>query len=136
MDISVKWYRVSCRTGHRTAVSHFFLPVLKKKKNMQHNMVIISLQWILWFLYVMCFLGITQQPDGGFGGAATPQSPLVSPRMGHAQSPLMQQGNATFQSTPEINGWTQGNMNPSRWTHPHMHTHMLTHCMYDPLTQV
>ncbi|GAA6070280.1 nuclear receptor coactivator 2, partial [Tachysurus ichikawai] len=55
--------------------------------------------------------GISQQPDSGFGGAATPQSPLVSPRMGHAQSPMMQQGNATFQSSPEMNGWTQGNMN-------------------------
>ncbi|KAI4880460.1 hypothetical protein NFI96_011289 [Prochilodus magdalenae] len=57
--------------------------------------------------------GMTQQPDGGFGGAATPQSPLMSPRMGHAQSPMMQQapGNATFQTSPDMNGWTQGNMN-------------------------
>uniref|UniRef100_A0AAR2LES7 Nuclear receptor coactivator 2 n=1 Tax=Pygocentrus nattereri TaxID=42514 RepID=A0AAR2LES7_PYGNA len=57
--------------------------------------------------------GMSQQPDGGFGGAATPQSPLMSPRMGHAQSPMMQQapGNATFQSSPDMNGWTQGNMN-------------------------
>ncbi|KAL6462950.1 hypothetical protein MHYP_G00293720 [Metynnis hypsauchen] len=57
--------------------------------------------------------GMSQQPDGGFGGAATPQSPLMSPRMGHAQSPMMQQapGNATFQSSPDMNGWTQGNIN-------------------------
>lgn len=57
--------------------------------------------------------GMSQQPDGGFGGATTPQSPLMSPRMGHAQSPMMQQapGNATFQSSPDMNGWTQGNVN-------------------------
>ncbi|KAK7123871.1 hypothetical protein R3I93_022093 [Phoxinus phoxinus] len=57
--------------------------------------------------------GMSQQSDGGFGGAATPQSPLMSPRMGHAQSPMMQQaqGNTSFQSSPEMNGWTQGNMN-------------------------
>ncbi|KAK1806347.1 hypothetical protein P4O66_004863, partial [Electrophorus voltai] len=57
--------------------------------------------------------GMSQQADGGFGGAATPQSPLMSPRMGHAQSPMMQQapGNGTFQSSPDMNGWTQGNMN-------------------------
>uniref|UniRef100_A0A672T1D1 Nuclear receptor coactivator n=1 Tax=Sinocyclocheilus grahami TaxID=75366 RepID=A0A672T1D1_SINGR len=57
--------------------------------------------------------GMSQQSDSGFGGAATPQSPLMSPRMGHAQSPMMQQaqGNTSFQSSPDINGWTQGNMN-------------------------
>ncbi|XP_051539037.1 nuclear receptor coactivator 2-like isoform X2 [Myxocyprinus asiaticus] len=57
--------------------------------------------------------GMSQQSDGGFGGAATPQSPLMSPRMGHAQSPMMQQaqGNTSFQSSPDMNGWTQGNMN-------------------------
>ncbi|XP_077100584.1 nuclear receptor coactivator 2 isoform X2 [Siphateles boraxobius] len=57
--------------------------------------------------------GMSQQSDGGFGGAATPQSPLMSPRMGHAQSPMMQQaqGNTSFQSSAEMNGWTQGNMN-------------------------
>ncbi|XP_041717531.1 nuclear receptor coactivator 2 isoform X1 [Coregonus clupeaformis] len=58
--------------------------------------------------------GMSQQPDGGFGGPATPQSPLLSPRMAHAQSPIMQQqgqGNAAFQASPDINGWTpQGNM--------------------------
>ncbi|XP_073719859.1 nuclear receptor coactivator 2 isoform X3 [Misgurnus anguillicaudatus] len=57
--------------------------------------------------------GMSQQSDGGFGGAATPQSPIMSPRMGHAQSPMMQQaqGNTSFQSSPDMNGWTQGNMN-------------------------
>ncbi|XP_056594913.1 nuclear receptor coactivator 2 isoform X3 [Triplophysa dalaica] len=57
--------------------------------------------------------GMSQQSDGGFGGAATPQSPLMSPRLGHAQSPMMQQaqGNTSFQSSPDMNGWTQGNMN-------------------------
>uniref|UniRef100_A0A8C7D511 Nuclear receptor coactivator n=1 Tax=Oncorhynchus kisutch TaxID=8019 RepID=A0A8C7D511_ONCKI len=56
--------------------------------------------------------GMSQQPDGGFGGQATPQSPLLSPRMAHAQSPMMQQqGNANFQASPDLNGWPpQGNM--------------------------
>ncbi|KAL2085169.1 hypothetical protein ACEWY4_018489 [Coilia grayii] len=56
--------------------------------------------------------GMSQQPDGGFGGATTPQSPLMSPRMGHAQSPMLPQGqgSAGFQSSPDMNGWPQGNM--------------------------
>ncbi|KAG7488532.1 hypothetical protein MATL_G00035610 [Megalops atlanticus] len=57
--------------------------------------------------------GMNQQPDAGFGGATTPQSPLMSPRMGHAQSPMIQQqpqANATFQSSSDMNGWAQGNM--------------------------
>ncbi|KAK6490990.1 nuclear receptor coactivator 2-like isoform X1 [Huso huso] len=56
--------------------------------------------------------GMNQQPDAGFGGAAAPQSPLMSPRMSHTQSPMMQQpqANATFQSSSEMNGWPQGNM--------------------------
>uniref|UniRef100_A0AAZ3RHB0 DUF1518 domain-containing protein n=1 Tax=Oncorhynchus tshawytscha TaxID=74940 RepID=A0AAZ3RHB0_ONCTS len=58
--------------------------------------------------------GMSQQPDGGFGGPTTPQSPLLSPRMAHAQSPIMQQqgqGNAAFQGLPDINGWPpQGEM--------------------------
>ncbi|XP_066577069.1 nuclear receptor coactivator 2 isoform X2 [Amia ocellicauda] len=57
--------------------------------------------------------GMSQQPDAGFGGAATPQSPLMSPRMGHAQSPMMQQqpqANTSFQPSTEMNGWPQGNM--------------------------
>uniref|UniRef100_A0A9J8AMG9 Nuclear receptor coactivator n=1 Tax=Cyprinus carpio carpio TaxID=630221 RepID=A0A9J8AMG9_CYPCA len=59
--------------------------------------------------------GMSQQSEGGFGGAATPQSPLMSPRMGHAQSPMMQQaqGNTSFQSSPDMNGWTQGSINPN-----------------------
>ncbi|MGH0147931.1 UNVERIFIED_CONTAM: hypothetical protein FKN15_031595 [Acipenser sinensis] len=58
------------------------------------------------------FPGMNQQPDAGFGGAAAPQSPLMSPRMSHTQSPMMQQpqANATFQSSSEMNGWPQGNM--------------------------
>lgn len=65
----------------------------------------------------MCASGMSQQSDGGFGGAATPQSPLMSPRLGHAQSPMMQQaqGNTSFQSSPDMNGWTQGNMNANRY---------------------
>lgn len=56
--------------------------------------------------------GMSQQADGGFGGTATPQSPLLSPRMAHTQSPMMQQGqgNASFQGSPDMNGWPQGNM--------------------------
>lgn len=56
--------------------------------------------------------GMSQQADGGFGGPSTPQSPLLSPRMAHTQSPMMQQGqgNAAFQGSPDMNGWPQGNM--------------------------
>ncbi|XP_034428052.1 nuclear receptor coactivator 2 isoform X4 [Hippoglossus hippoglossus] len=56
--------------------------------------------------------GMSQQADGGFGGPGTPQSPLLSPRMAHTQSPMMQQGqgNAAFQGSPDMNGWPQGNM--------------------------
>ncbi|KAJ8277689.1 hypothetical protein GJAV_G00078620 [Gymnothorax javanicus] len=56
--------------------------------------------------------GMNQQPDAGFGGATTPQSPLMSPRMGHAQSPMIQQPqpNVNFQSSSDMNGWPQGNM--------------------------
>ncbi|XP_068160078.1 nuclear receptor coactivator 2 isoform X2 [Antennarius striatus] len=56
--------------------------------------------------------GMSQQADGGFGGPGTPQSPLLSPRMAHTQSPMMQQGqgNAGFQGSPDMNGWPQGNI--------------------------
>uniref|UniRef100_UPI0037E867F1 nuclear receptor coactivator 2 isoform X3 n=1 Tax=Semicossyphus pulcher TaxID=241346 RepID=UPI0037E867F1 len=56
--------------------------------------------------------GMSQQADGGFGGPGTPQSPMLSPRMAHTQSPMMQQGqgNAAFQGSPDMNGWPQGNM--------------------------
>ncbi|XP_054893226.1 nuclear receptor coactivator 2 isoform X2 [Poeciliopsis prolifica] len=56
--------------------------------------------------------GMSQQADGSFPGASTPQSPLLSPRMAHTQSPMMQQGqqNAAFQGSPDMNGWPQGNM--------------------------
>lgn len=56
--------------------------------------------------------GMSQQADGGFGGPGAPQSPLLSPRMAHTQSPMMQQGqgNAAFQGSPDMNGWPQGNM--------------------------
>ncbi|XP_041751962.2 nuclear receptor coactivator 2-like isoform X4 [Coregonus clupeaformis] len=54
-----------------------------------------------------------QQQDTGFTGATTPQSPLMSPRMSHAQSPMMQQqaqANSSYQPSSEMNGWPQGNM--------------------------
>ncbi|XP_027860868.1 nuclear receptor coactivator 2 isoform X2 [Xiphophorus couchianus] len=56
--------------------------------------------------------GMSQQADGSFAGGSTPQSPLLSPRMAHTQSPMMQQGqqNAAFQGSPDMNGWPQGNM--------------------------
>ncbi|XP_041669821.1 nuclear receptor coactivator 2 isoform X2 [Cheilinus undulatus] len=56
--------------------------------------------------------GMSQQADGGFGGPGTPQSPMLSPRMAHTQSPMMQQGqgNTAFQGSPDMNGWPQGNM--------------------------
>ncbi|XP_061877249.1 nuclear receptor coactivator 2 isoform X2 [Entelurus aequoreus] len=56
--------------------------------------------------------GMNQQADGGFGGPGAPQSPLLSPRMAHAQSPMMQQGqgNNSFQGSPDINGWPQGSI--------------------------
>ncbi|MEQ2268619.1 Nuclear receptor coactivator 2 [Xenotaenia resolanae] len=59
-----------------------------------------------------CTAGMSQQTDGSFTGASTPQSPLLSPRMAHTQSPMMQQGqqNAAFQGSPDMNGWPQGNI--------------------------
>uniref|UniRef100_A0A4W5PBY4 Nuclear receptor coactivator 2 n=1 Tax=Hucho hucho TaxID=62062 RepID=A0A4W5PBY4_9TELE len=54
-----------------------------------------------------------QQQDAGFIGATTPQSPVMSPRMSHAQSPMMQQqtqANSSYQPSSEMNGWPQGNM--------------------------
>uniref|UniRef100_A0A8C6LN01 Nuclear receptor coactivator 2 n=1 Tax=Nothobranchius furzeri TaxID=105023 RepID=A0A8C6LN01_NOTFU len=59
--------------------------------------------------------GMSQQSEGGFGGSSTPQSPLLSPRMAHTQSPMIQQGqqNAAFQGSPDMNGWPQGNMGGS-----------------------
>ncbi|XP_067342772.1 nuclear receptor coactivator 2 isoform X2 [Channa argus] len=56
--------------------------------------------------------GMSQQGDAGFGGPGTPQSPLLSPRMAHTQSPMMQQGqaNTAIQGSPDMNGWPQGNM--------------------------
>ncbi|XP_057679713.1 nuclear receptor coactivator 2 isoform X4 [Corythoichthys intestinalis] len=57
--------------------------------------------------------GMSQQAEGGFGGPGAPPSPLLSPRVAHAQqSPMMQQGpgGAPFQGSPDINGWTQGNV--------------------------
>lgn len=56
--------------------------------------------------------GISQQPDPGFTGATTPQSPLMSPRMAHSQSPMMQQSqaNPAYQPASDMNGWAQGSM--------------------------
>lgn len=61
---------------------------------------------------------MSQQADGSFGGPGTPQSPLLSPRMAHTQSPMMQQSqqSAAFQGSPDMNGWPQGNMGPNRYS--------------------
>ncbi|XP_062338210.1 nuclear receptor coactivator 2-like isoform X1 [Osmerus eperlanus] len=54
-----------------------------------------------------------QEPVSGYtGSATTPQSPLMSPRMSHAQGPMMQQAqaNPSYQpSSADMNGWPQGN---------------------------
>lgn len=54
--------------------------------------------------------GMSQQSDPGFTGATTPQSPIMSPRMAHTQSPMMQQSqaNPAYQSA-DMNGWAQSN---------------------------
>ena len=59
---------------------------------------------------------MSQQADGGFGGPGAPQSPMLSPRMSHAPSPMMQQAQAgaAFQGSPDMNGWPQGNMAGNR----------------------
>ncbi|XP_075405704.1 nuclear receptor coactivator 2 isoform X2 [Tenrec ecaudatus] len=56
--------------------------------------------------------GMSQQPDPGFTGATTPQSPLMSPRLAHTQSPMLQQSpaNPAYQASSDMNGWAQGNM--------------------------
>lgn len=68
-----------------------------------------------------------QDPVSGFPcGAATPQSPLLSPRMGQGQSPMLQQsqgqtqpqgGAPGYQASTDLNGWPQpANISTSnRW---------------------
>lgn len=72
--------------------------------------------YVQWLNFSFCFLGISQQPDPGFTGATTPQSPLMSPRLAHTQSPMIQQSqaNPAYQSSTEMNGWAQGNMGGNR----------------------
>ncbi|XP_044150572.1 nuclear receptor coactivator 2 isoform X2 [Bufo gargarizans] len=54
--------------------------------------------------------GMSQQSDPGFTGATTPQSPIMSPRMAHTQSPMMQQSQANpAYQTADMNGWAQAN---------------------------
>ncbi|KAG8570684.1 hypothetical protein GDO81_011374 [Engystomops pustulosus] len=54
--------------------------------------------------------GMSQQSDQGYTGATTPQSPIMSPRMAHSQSPMIQQSqaNPAYQSA-DMNGWAQTN---------------------------
>ncbi|XP_060143011.1 nuclear receptor coactivator 2 isoform X3 [Globicephala melas] len=56
--------------------------------------------------------GLSQQPDPGFAGATAPQSPLMSPRLAHTQSPMLQQSqaNPAYQASSDMNGWAQGSM--------------------------
>uniref|UniRef100_A0A6Q2Z438 Nuclear receptor coactivator n=1 Tax=Esox lucius TaxID=8010 RepID=A0A6Q2Z438_ESOLU len=75
-----------------------------------------------------------QQQDAGFTGATTPQSPLMSPRMSHAQSPMMQQqaqANSSYQPPSEINGWPQANLNNLSSTTPS--PICLVYCIIFPL---
>ncbi|KAL2308308.1 hypothetical protein Nmel_001322, partial [Mimus melanotis] len=67
---------------------------------------------VQWVNFSFSSSGISQQPDPGFTGATTPQSPLMSPRLAHTQSPMIQQSqaNPAYQSSTEMNGWAQGNM--------------------------
>nr|XP_046264837.1 nuclear receptor coactivator 2-like isoform X2 [Scatophagus argus] len=74
-----------------------------------------------------------QDPVSGFPcGAATPQSPLLSPRMGQGQSPMLQQnqgqtqpqgpnpgGAPGYQASPDLNGWPQpANISTSNNVYP------------------
>ncbi|KAM4604782.1 LOW QUALITY PROTEIN: nuclear receptor coactivator 2-like [Polymixia lowei] len=63
--------------------------------------------------YPVSSYGLSQQqsdPASGFpGGSSAPQSPLLSPRMGQGQSPLLQQGQGGpgYQTNADLNGWPQ-----------------------------
>lgn len=72
-----------------------------------------------------------QDPVSGFPcGAATPQSPLLSPRMGQGQSPMLQQNQAQpqgpnqgappgYQASTDHNGWPQAaNISTSNSVYP------------------
>ncbi|XP_070774696.1 nuclear receptor coactivator 2-like [Enoplosus armatus] len=74
-----------------------------------------------------------QDPVSGFPcGAATPQSPLLSPRMGQGQSPMLQQnqgqtqpqgpnqgGAPAYQASTDLNGWPQAaNISTSNSVYP------------------
>uniref|UniRef100_A0A3B3WS33 Nuclear receptor coactivator n=1 Tax=Poecilia mexicana TaxID=48701 RepID=A0A3B3WS33_9TELE len=54
-------------------------------------------------------------------GAGTPQSPLLSPRMGQGQSPMLQQnqGQTQTQTSADLNGWSQpANISTSNSVYP------------------
>uniref|UniRef100_A0A669AZH1 Nuclear receptor coactivator 2 n=1 Tax=Oreochromis niloticus TaxID=8128 RepID=A0A669AZH1_ORENI len=54
-------------------------------------------------------------------GATTPQSPLLSPRMGQGQSPMLQQnqGPPSYQPSADLNGWPQpANITSSNSVYP------------------
>uniref|UniRef100_A0A8C7TQB8 Nuclear receptor coactivator n=1 Tax=Oncorhynchus mykiss TaxID=8022 RepID=A0A8C7TQB8_ONCMY len=98
---------------------HPFSPLLANQQGMMGNVggqfgAAVSPQMQQHSAFQFPSSGINQQQqDAGFIGATTPQSPVMSPRMSHAQSPMMQQqtqANSTYQPSSEMNGWPQGNM--------------------------
>uniref|UniRef100_A0A3Q0T025 DUF1518 domain-containing protein n=1 Tax=Amphilophus citrinellus TaxID=61819 RepID=A0A3Q0T025_AMPCI len=78
------------------------------------------------FPYPASSYGMSQQQQhqdpGCFPcGAATPQSPLLSPRMGQGQSPMLQQnqGPPSYQPSADLNGWPQpANITTSNSVYP------------------
>uniref|UniRef100_A0A8C6LJ20 Nuclear receptor coactivator 2 n=1 Tax=Nothobranchius furzeri TaxID=105023 RepID=A0A8C6LJ20_NOTFU len=78
------------------------------------------------FPYPASSYGMSQQhqdPASCFPcGAATPQSPLLSPRMGQGQNPMMQQshgGPPSYQPSTDLNGWSQpANISTSNSVYP------------------
>ncbi|XP_068196023.1 nuclear receptor coactivator 2-like [Antennarius striatus] len=87
------------------------------------------------FPYPVSSYGMNQQqqhqdPNSGFPcGAATPQSPMLSPRMGQGQSPMLQQnqgqappqgGPPGYQGSGDLTGWPQPtSISTSNSVYPH-----------------
>ncbi|XP_074867959.1 nuclear receptor coactivator 3 isoform X4 [Carettochelys insculpta] len=55
--------------------------------------------------------GINQQPDPTFSRVSSPPNPMISSRIGPSQNPMMQHSQAaTMYQSPEMKGWSSGNM--------------------------
>ncbi|KAM7150159.1 nuclear receptor coactivator 3 isoform 5-T18 [Macrochelys suwanniensis] len=55
--------------------------------------------------------GISQQPDPTFSRVASPPNPMMSSRIGASQNPMMQHSQtAAMYQSPEMKGWSSGNM--------------------------